>query len=193
MLAVLVLFLILITPVTVRLDFRYGQAIEALLAPRFWGLGPDLRFRMVKTEQGRRLFRIGKSGRSIPLKAAPASVKQNLTLLRVILRGNRARELFFHGLSLLQLDVALNVNLDNAARTALTAGGLQSLWRALPSAWRRRARLQVRPDFLGGQSNMQARCMVFFHLGTLFLTAAMLLLSYLMERSAHPVHPAKEA
>lgn len=194
MLAALVLFMILITPVTLRLDVRCGQAAEALLAPRFWGLGPSLRFRLEKTDQGRQVFRVDKSGRLKPLKASSgSSVRPAMALLRAALRGNLARQLLLRGVSLQRLDVALNVSLDNAARTALTAGGLQSLWRALPCSWRRKARLRVRPDFLGGQSSAQARCMVFFRLGTLFLTAAMLLLSYFMERAAHPVQPAKEA
>lgn len=194
MLAGLALFVILITPVTVRLDLRLIRTAEALLAFRFWGLGPSLRYRVERTPQGHRVFRIGKSGRLIPLRAASASSAMPvMTLLRTVLRGNRARALFLHGVSLLQLDAALNVSLDNAARTALTAGSLQSLWRVLPAAWRRKARLRVRPDFLGSQSGMQVRCMVFFHLGTLFLTAGMLLMSYAMERAAHPVHPAKEA
>ena len=189
----LALFLLCITPVTLRLDIRCAQAAEALLAPRFWGLGPTLRFRLEKTEQGHQAYRIGSSGQRIPLRSGAASMKQNLPLLRTLLRGNHARQLLFRGLTLLRLDVALNISLDNAARTALTAGSLQSLWRALPCSWRKRARLQVRPDFLSGQGSVQARWIVFFHLGTLILTAALLLMSYLTERTAHPVHPAKEA
>ena len=193
MLAGLVVFILLITPVTLRLDLRCGEVAEAMLAPRFWGLGPNLRFRLERTEQGRQVFRVSPSGRLIPLKAGASSARPVTTMLRTVLRGNRARQFFFRGASLSQLDVALNISLDNAARTALTAGSLQSVWHALPCAWRRRARLRVRPDFLGGRNSMRARCMVFFHLGTLFLTAALLLLSYLAERAARPVHPAKEA
>lgn len=194
MTAILVAFIVLITPVTIQLNLRYAQSSEAMLMIRLWGLGPDLRYRLEKTEDGRRLFRVDKSGKLKPLKAASStSAKPLMTLLRAVLRGNQARELFFRGLSLQQLDIALNVSLGNAARTALTAGALQSLWRALPCQWRRKARLQVRPDFLGGHGGFQARCMIFFHLGTLLITAALLLLSYAAERSAHPVHPAKEA
>ena len=111
----------------------------------------------------------------------------------LIRRSDHGRRYLLRGVSLLQLDIAMNISLGDAARTALTSGTLQSLWRALPGSWRRRARLQVRPDFLSGQGGMQVRCMVFFHLGTLLITAVMLLMSYARMRAAHSVHPAKEA
>ncbi|MCH5288076.1 MAG: hypothetical protein J1E43_11725 [Christensenellaceae bacterium] len=193
MLALLMLYLLLITPVTLRLDLRLAGETDVLLAARLWGLGPNLRFRLRRTEQGHRVFRVDKKGRETPLKAAPSPGKPAMTALRTILRGDHARQLLFRGITLLRLDAAVNVSLGDAARTALTAGTLQSLWRALPCAWRRRARLQVRPDFLNGRGSLQARCIVFFHLGTLILTAALLLLSLRMERSAHPAYPAKEA
>lgn len=187
----LILLIALVTPVTLRADLRWVGSAEALIALRFWGIGPDLRWRLERTRQGHRLIRLDKSGAPKPRPRQPSV--QPTTLLRATLRGNHARQLLFRGLSLQQLDIALSVSLNNAARTALTAGTLQSLWRALPCQWRRRARLQVRPDFLNQQGGVQARCMVFSHLGTLLITAAMLLLSYAMERAAHPAHQAKEA
>ena len=190
----LLLLLALITPVTLRLDVRYVRSLDLLAAIRVWGLGPDLRFRVEKTTQGHRLFRVDKRGGLRPVRSASASSTPPAhTILRALLRGDRARRLLLRGVSLRQLDIALTVSLGNAARTALTAGTVQSLWRALPARWRRMARLQVRPDFLNGQGGAQARCMVFFHLGTLLLTAVMLLMSYAAERMARPVHPAEEA
>lgn len=194
MLVCLVLFALLITPVTLRLDLRLAGETDALLAVRLWGVGPDLRYRLRRTEQGHRVFRVDKKGRERPLKGTTsASALPVLKLLRTVMRGDHARRRFFRGITLLRLDAAVNVSLGDAARTALTAGILQGLWRALPCSWRRRARLQVRPDFLNGRGSLQARCIVFFHLGTLILTAALLLLSYAMERAAHPAYPAKEA
>ena len=189
----LLLYLALITPVTVRIDIRWAERLDAVLAPRLWGLGPNLRFRLERTDHGHRLFRVDKAGEARPLKPPATSARPGMTLLRAVIRGDRARELLLRGISLQQLDIALNVSLDNAARTALVSGAVQSLWRALPPAWRRSARLRVRPDFLSGQGGAQARCMVFFHLGTLLITAALLLLSYARERAARPIHPAREA
>lgn len=164
------MYLLLITPVTVRLDVRLVHGAEAVIAPRLWGLGPDLRFRL----KDHRIVRIDRRGRARPIKPVRAGgPKPPLPALHRAL-GH---------LTLMRLDVALCVSLDDAARTALTAGGLQSVWNALPGAWRRRARLQVRPDFLGGQGGAQARCMVFFHLGTLFLMALTLLISLRRSRS----------
>ena len=190
----LILFLALITPVTIRVDARYAKSLDALIALRFWGLGPDLRYRLEKTEQGHRLLRLDKRGNPKPRSKPPSiSGKAVLQMIRQVLRGDQLRQRFLRGVKLQQLDVALNISLDNAARTALTAGGIQSVWRALPSSWRRKARLQVRPDFLNGQGSLQARCMVFFHLGILLITAAMLFLSLARERIGHPAHPAEEA
>lgn len=190
----LLILLVLLTPVSLRLDARYVQHLSFQAAVRVWGLGPDLRFRVEKTAQGHRLFRVDQKGGLRPVRSASApSARPSHAMLRALLRGDHARRLLLRGISLQQLDIALTVSLDNAARTALTAGTIQGLWRALPARWRRKARLQVRPDFLNGQGGAQARCMVFFHLGTLMLTAVMLLMSFAAERMAHPVHPAEEA
>ena len=151
-----------------RLDVTLRHGAEAVVVPRMWGLGPSLRFKLERTEQGHRLLRIDRRGRSRPMKAAgPKLPRPPWPALRQALGR----------VTLLRLDVALNVGLENAARTALASGTLQGVWQALPGRWRRRARLQVRPDFLGGQGGVQARCMVFFRLGTLLFTAFLLLLS----------------
>lgn len=194
LLAALAIFLLLITPVTLRVDLRHEEATNALLAVRFWGLGPDLRYRLKMTDEGHRVFRVDRKGAERPLRATnTSSATPTLTILRAVMRGAHARQRFLRGVTLLRLDVALNVSLGDAARTALTAGAIQSLWRALPCHWRRRARLQVRPDFLNGRGSVQARCMVFFRLGTMIFAAALLLLSVLAQHAAHPVQPAKEA
>lgn len=193
LLAGLIVFLILITPVTLRLDLRWIHTADLLIAPRFWGLGPTLRLRVEKTQHGHQVFRIDKHGNAKPLKLPSSpSAAPSLHMLRSALQGGPLRW-FIRGLSLMQFDVALNVSLDNAARTALTAGAAQSLWRALPCAWRKKARLQVRPDFLSGQGGAQARWIVFFHLGTLLITAAMLMIRFGLERIEHPAHSVKEA
>ena len=194
LLAVVIVFLLCITPVTLRVDLWHAEATEALLAVRFWGLGPDLRYRLKATDEGHRVFRVDKKGVERPLRATnTSSATPTLTILRTVMRGEHARQRFFRGVTLLRLDVALNVSLGDAARTALTAGAIQSLWRVLPCSWRRRARLQVRPDFLNSRGSVQARCMVFFRLGTLIIAATLLLLSALAQRAARPVRLAKEA
>ena len=164
MLPWLILFILLISPVTVRLDIRLVHGAEAIIAPRVWGLGPQLRFRL----QDHRPVRIDRKGRGHPLRITGGSTGAP---------PPRALHRAISLLTLTQLDVALSVSLGDAAHTALAAGGLQSVWQALPIAWRRRARFQVRPDFLGGQGGAQARCMVFCHLGTLLYAALMLFIS----------------
>ena len=161
--ALLVLLLLLIAPITVRLDVKLAHGAEAVVAPRVWGLGPTLRFKL----QDHRPVRLDRKGRAHPLRIGGGAPKLPLPAIHR----------FVACFTLTQLDVALSVSLGDAAHTALTAGGLQSLWRALPESWRRRARLQVRPDFLGGQGGAQARCMVFCHLGTLIYTALLLFIS----------------
>ena len=163
LLALLLLFLLLIAPVTVRLDVRLLPAPEAVIVPRVWGLGPELRFRLAD----HRPVRVDRQGRVHPLRTGTGGPKPPLSAIL---------EAAAH-LELLRLDIALSMGLGDAARTALMTGGLQSLWYALPERWRRRARFQVRPDFLGGQGCLQARCMVFCRLGTLLYTALMLFIS----------------
>ena len=161
--ALLILLLVLIAPVTVRLDLKLLHGAEAVVAARVWGLGPEWRLRL----QDHRPVRVDRKGRCHPLRMSSGGPRPPLPAIR------RAAAC----LELTQLDIAMSVSLGDAARTALTAGGLQSVWRALPPAWRRRARVQVRPDFLGGQGGLQARCMVFSHLGTLLFAMLMLFIS----------------
>lgn len=190
LLAALIAFLVLITPVTLRVDLRHKETTDALLALRCWGLGADLRFRLTTTDEGHRIFRVSRKGVEKPLRGSSGS---SGAMLHAVNRAHHARRVLLRGITLLRLDMALNVSLGDAARTALTAGAIQSLWRALPCHWRRRARLQVRPDFLNGRGSVQARCMVFFRLGTMIFAATLLLLSVLAEHAAQPVQPAKEA
>lgn len=164
LLALIVLYILLIAPVTVRLDVRLVHGAEAVVTPRVWGMGPELRFKL----RDHQLVRLDRHGRPHPLRlGSSGGPRPPLSAIRQA----AAR------LTLLQLDIALSVGLGDAARTALASGTLGSVWNALPSPWRRRARLQVRPDFLGGQGGAQARCMVFARLGTLLCAALMLLLS----------------
>ena len=164
LIALIVLYILLIAPVTVRLDVRLVHGAEAVVSPRVWGLGPELRLKF----QDHQLVRLDRHGRPRPIKLkASGGPRPPLPAIRRAVGS----------LTLLQLDIALSVNLGDAARTALASGALGSVWRALPQPWRRRARLQVRPDFLGGQGGVQARCMVFARLGTLLCAALMLFLS----------------
>lgn len=159
--ALILIYALLIAPVTVRLDVALGPGAEAVIAPSIWGLGGEWRFRFAD----HRLIRLDRRGRAHPLRlGGSGGPRPPLPAIRRALRL----------LELRRLDVALSVSLGDAARTALLSGALGSLWSALPCPWRRRARLRVRPDFLGGQGGVRARCMVFARLGTLLFAALML-------------------
>lgn len=169
--ALLLVWLILSTPVTLQLDVRYIHELEGVLCPRIWGLGPTVRFRLMRTKQGHRFVRLDASGQpKLPAKTARFAFNRSSALLRSVLR----RKTLFRGIDLERLDIVIRVGFENAARTALVTGALQSLWRSLPRAWREKARFQASPDFLSG-GGAALRCMVFFHLGTLIFKVAALL------------------
>ncbi|MBQ8312639.1 MAG: DUF2953 domain-containing protein [Clostridia bacterium] len=160
-----VLLLLLLFTAPVKFTLLYDQALT--LDVRIWGLG--------------------RSWQPHFTAGMPAQPKSLLRSLGTLLRSNHARRLFRMD-SQLRLQALLRLGLDDAARTALLTGLLQQAARFLPH----QADIRIQPDFLG-RTRLQARCILFTHLGTLLITAAMLLTAYLLEGREHPQPQPKEA
>lgn len=162
---VLFLFLLFVTPVKLTLLWQHG--LEAHL--QVWGV---------------KVFRRAQ-------KAAPRQGKARLRgmrLLGTVLRTDKARRFLFRHVQFRHLQALISPGLQDAAGTALVTGLLRMLAQLLPG----RADVRVQPNFIG-PTRVQARCILFFHLGTIIITAGMVLAAYLLECREHPAPKPKEA
>lgn len=162
---VLLLFLVFITPVQVTLRWQEGLHIGL----RVWGVGIP---------------------RPAAKKAKPqgAHPGQAMCLVKTALRADRARRFLWRHTRLVRLQALVTIGLQDAAGTALVTGLLRQLAALLPS----NTDVRVEPCFVG-PSRVQARCILFFHLGTILITAGMGLAAYLLEVRHHPLSRPKEA
>lgn len=162
---ILLLTLLLIAPVNLTLTWDQGLTINL----RIWGIG-----------------------RSFPVDVTPSGQsmphRQFIRLIGTFLRTDKARRFLLHHIHLVRLQALLRIGLSDAARTALLSGFLQQIARMLPA----RADIRIQPDFLT-PSRLQVRCILFFHLGTILIAAAMVLMAYLLESREHPAPQTKEA
>lgn len=163
---VLLLFVLFITPV--QLTLHWQQGLELRL--RVWGISRSHRV-------------------PPPAKGQQGTPHQQLMrLLGTVLRTDKARRFLFRHTQVVRLQALVYLGLQDAAATAILTGLLRQLALLLP----RRADVRVQPNFLGS-TQVQARCILFFHLGTILITAVMGLAAYLMECREHPIPHPKEA
>lgn len=162
---VLLLFVLFITPV--QLTLHWQQGLELRL--RVWGIS---RSRRVPP----------------PSKGQGTPHQQLMRLLGTVLRTDKARRFLFRHTQVVCLQALVCLGLRDAAATAIWTGLLRQLAPLLP----RKADVRVQPNFLGS-TQVQARCILFFHLGTILITAVMGLAAYLMECREHPNPHPKEA
>lgn len=162
---ILLLFIVFITPVQLALHWQQGLELRL----RLWGIG----FHHQVPPPSK--------GRGVPHQ-------QFMRLLGTVLRTDKARRFLLHHTRFISLQALISLGLQDAASTALVTGLLRLLAPFLP----RRADVRVQPNFIG-PTRIQARCILFFHLGTILITAAMGLAAYLMESREHPTTRPKEA
>ena len=64
------------------------------------------------------------------------------------------------------------------ATTALTTAFLRQIRLLIPANCREKVRIAIAPDFLHEQTVLAARCIIFLHLGTIIVAAAMALTAW---------------
>ena len=101
--------------------------------------------------------------------ARQSSGQRYLSALR---SSDRAKAFLKRHTHIARLDALVLLRTGDAARTALLTGILRSITAAVP---RRRVRICIQPDFFRDHSTVQIRCIIRWKLGTLLLTAGMLL------------------
>lgn len=140
------------------------------------GLKYTWRLRLVRTASGHVLQRIGKSGKAegpgMELHSSPADAA-----LKRLLHDQPAKRFLQKHVCLERIDAIIRIHFENAARTALVTGAVRSLIPLIPPALRAVTHLQLLPAFTPAQARLQGRCIVQFRLGTIIITALMLLYS----------------
>lgn len=162
---ILLLLVLFITPVQLTLHWQQGLELRLSL----WGIRLTRRVPPPSRGQG------------VPHQ-------QFMRLLGAVLRTDRARRFLLRHTQFIRLQALISLGLQDAAATALVTGLLRQLAPLLP----RKADVRVQPNFIG-PTHVQARCILFFHLGTILITAGMGLAAYLLESREHPAPHPKEA
>lgn len=149
-LAVYAMFL----PVELTVHIRHHGQTQAWLTLRFLGLHKSRHFEGIAVV-------------TAPMRRNPDSglrlAWRNAATTRRYLRQHT---------KLTRLDALIQLHTGDAAQTALLTGMLRSMTAFIP---RRHVHICLLPDFFRAHSTVQVRCIIRWKLGTLFLTAWMLL------------------
>ena len=162
-------------PLWITTDIHHGARKLMRVQITLIGLHREWLAETVGAPGERRLIirRNGREARSVSssdISGSPADT------LRTMLRENRrVRRYLSAHTHAEQICVQLLLHAPSAASTALLTGTAQTLLHLLPSRWRRISRIRVTPDFLHDQSTLQARCIFRLRVGTLLITAGLLL------------------
>ncbi len=116
----------------------------------------------------------GLAGVTAPMRRNPDS-----RLRTAWRRASGTRRFLRQHTNFARLDALILLHTGDAARTALYTGVLRSMVALFP---RRNRRICIQPDFFRPRSTLQARCIIHWKLGTLLLTAWMLLTETLIQR-----------
>lgn len=150
------------------------------------GLGHSLRWAF-RTRQKAAITADWYGGRRIHTgEASGAShyARRAKVWLGTLLRTDKARKWLFNGIHLIHCEAKIRLALSDAAQTALLSGALTTLGGWLPG----KVQLHVIPDFWSGHSAFALRAAVATRLGTLVITAALVLAAWIGERAEHPKH-----
>jgi len=186
----ILLILLLAAPVRIQADIRWTEALTVELLTRIWGLPLRRKLQILPTGKGHRMLMQTENHQ--PHEPAADKLRRGMAALGTLLRTDRARRSLLRAIRLDRLDAQITVGLSDAAATALLTGLAAGLVRLLPPGMRKKTRIRLQPDFLQGKTSVLARCIIFFHLGSLLPAAAMALAAALSEAREHHIMPMTE-
>ena len=151
--SLLTLLLLLVTPISCRAEIRQEHGTRFRILLRIWG---------------------------IPLRFDPSAqqLQKGKALLRALPKLKRPAHLLMRQTALEQLLVHVSIALRDPATTALTTAFLRQIRLLIPAKCREKVRIAIAPDFLHEQTVLAARCIIFLHLGTIIVAAAMALTAW---------------
>ena len=171
----------LLAEVVLRAELHHFDETVAKATLTVAGFRKTWRVRLVKTAQGRRLFLSDKQG-TRPLQTGALRQSRGGMLLDAFLRADKARAFLLRFTHLERLDGQVLLRTEDAARCAMLTGGVQAVLNCIPALRRGPVRIRILPDFFRAHTTVDARCIIRLRVGTIILTAGMLLLAWLRER-----------
>lgn len=189
----LAVYLIIITPVRIAADIHFDRQTDADVTLRLWGVGHTFRIRTVRDRTGRHIILLPQKPLSPPRKAPDQQVQRGMILLGAFLRSNHARRYLARHIHVEKLHASVQLALSDAAKTASITGLLNGLVSLIPCRYRDRVRIRIMPDFFHDHVTAGSRCILFFHLGTLLITVAMMLIALTLEAREHRQPQTEEA
>ncbi|MBR4081698.1 MAG: hypothetical protein IKK21_07955 [Clostridia bacterium] len=179
--------LLLATPVRLTAELRWLDNADLSLCWRIWGIPFRQRIRLYPAGGQQHLTM--QTGDLPPREPPPEKLRRALAALGTLLRTDKARRWLPRVIHLERLDALFSPGMQDASLTALVSGLTAGLAAFVSRRHRQRIRLRVQPDFFTGRTSLQARCIIFFHLGSLLPAAAMVLAAALMEAREHRIPP----
>ena len=178
--SLLTLLLLLVTPISCRAEIRQEHGTRFRILLRIWGI--PLRF-----DHSQAPMR--------PKAPSAQQLQKGKALLRALPKLKRPVRLLMRQTALEQLLVHVSIALRDPAATALTTAFLRKamcrtpFWPLpeiplrqirllIPANCREKVRIAIAPDFLHEQTVLAARCIIFLHLGTIIVAAAMALTAW---------------
>lgn len=187
-LIVLLIFAGMFIPLRVTADIHHGARRLMRLHISTAGFRGEWVAEAVRGQEGHQLL-VARRGRK-PRTLSPASLHVGAAeSLTSMLRESRpARRFLMKHVHAEQLDIQLLLHTASAASTALMTGAVQLAVQLLPAHWRGKLRLRILPDFLRDRSTLQARCIFRLCMGTLLITAGLLLASHVAQAINKEAH-----
>lgn len=167
--------------VTILADLRHFESTRARVILRIAGVHKTWRLMLLQTEQGHRLVLADNYG-AHPLDANQLRQSRSSKLLDALRRADKARGFLLHHIRLDRLNTLVLLRTEDAARSAVLSGTVQGALACIPALHRKAIRIQVLPEFFRAHSTVNARCIIRIRLGTIILTAMMLLMAWIREQ-----------
>ena len=173
--SLLTLLLLLVTPISCRAEIRQEHGTRFRILLRIWGIPlrfdhPVFREMMAALDHSQAPLR--------PKAPSAQQLQKGKALLRALPKLKRSVRLLMRQTALEQLLVHVSIALRDPAATALTTAFLRQIRLLIPANCREKVRIAIAPDFLHEQTVLAARCIIFLHLGTIIVAAAMALTAW---------------
>lgn len=183
----ILLFLVLLTgmallmEIRIQVDFHHGEQTQARIIVEHAGFRKTWQALLTRSSRGHQVL-LGTEDHVQPLEVSSSQQRRSLSLLSLFRRANRARHFLLTHIHLVQLDALALLRTQDAARSVLLSGTLQSMLACISPLRRSPVRIRVLPEFFRAHSTVNAQCIIRLRVGTIFLTAMMLLTAYLRQR-----------
>lgn len=176
----LLLFGVLITPISLRLTVAVSQQATGAMVIRIWGMPIVLVGGIQRNMDGKLVLLFHREGSGNDHEGDPGSaitmMRQGLKFIKT---ANVARAYLKWSIHIEDLGCQVRVGTKDAAKTALLAAGLQVVLNQTGKLLGNiRHCFQVQTDFSGQGSAGQAHCILFARLGNLLLGSGLAFAAY---------------